>query len=90
MYYCTYFDVLTGNIPLDCVLFIDEIDSMFFADSPVIAGNKLISAIILLNKYKVIGMTATFRGDQGQNVMKKLITDSVVIKTGNTIADRIL
>jgi hypothetical protein len=63
IHYCTYNDMLTGNIHLNCVLFVDEIDSLFFSDSPVVSGNKCISTILLLNKYKVIGMTATFRGD---------------------------
>jgi hypothetical protein len=81
-HYCTYEDVLTGNIPLNSVLFIDEIDSLFFADSPAVTEGKFLSAILLLNKYKVIGMTATFRGEQGLSVMKALLTDSAVIKTG--------
>jgi superfamily II DNA or RNA helicase len=62
IHYCTYFDLLTGNIPLNAVLFVDEIDSLFFADVPIIRNTKLISSILLLNKYKIIGMTATFRG----------------------------
>jgi hypothetical protein len=66
---------------LNSVLFIDEIDSLFFADSPAVTEGKFLSAILLLNKYKVIGMTATFRGEQGLSVMKALLTDSAV-KTG--------
>jgi hypothetical protein len=61
---------------------------LFFIDSPVISGNKIVSPILLLNKYKVIGMTATFRGDQGMSVMKTLLTDSVVIKNGVTEPER--
>ena len=63
IHYCTYMDVLNGKIPASAILFIDEIDSFFFADAPRIVEGKLISAILLLNKHKVIGMTATFRGD---------------------------
>ena len=63
IHYCTYLDIVTGDIPLDCVLFIDEIDSLFFTDNPVVNKDKFTSAILILNKYKVIGMTATFRGD---------------------------
>jgi hypothetical protein len=54
----------------------------------VVVGNKFLSAIILLNKYKVIGMTATFRGEQGLSVMQAMLTDSVVIKTGATEPER--
>jgi hypothetical protein len=56
-------DALGGKIPASTVIFIDEIDSFFFADAPRIAEGKLISAILLLNKHKVVGMTATFRGN---------------------------
>ena len=65
IHYCTYVDLLTGKIPLNTILLVDEIDSFFFADKPVIVEGQLISAILLLNKYKVVGMTATFRGHQG-------------------------
>ena len=34
--YCTYSDVLTGNIPIGTIMFIDEIDSLFFSDTPVV------------------------------------------------------
>jgi hypothetical protein len=42
---------------------VDEIDALFFNDKPKLKDNKLISTILLLNKYEVVGMTATFRGD---------------------------
>jgi hypothetical protein len=32
IHYCTYADVLTGNIPRDTILLVDEIDSLFFAE----------------------------------------------------------
>jgi superfamily II DNA or RNA helicase len=63
VFYCTYDDFLTGNIPINTVLLVDEIDSLVFSDAPRVYGGKFLSAIILLNKYKVIGMTATFRGE---------------------------
>ncbi len=88
IHYCTYFDIVTGEIPLDCVLFIDEIDSLFFSDNPVVNRNKFTSAILILNKYKVVGMTATFRGDQGLSVMKTLITSSFEIKTASMESER--
>jgi hypothetical protein len=34
IFYCTYTDLLTGNIPLNTVLLVDEIDSLFFGDQP--------------------------------------------------------
>ncbi len=52
--YCTYSDFLSGSIPLDTVLLVDEIDSLFFSDSPFISGGRLLSAILLLNKYQTV------------------------------------
>jgi hypothetical protein len=49
-------------IPTAAVLLVDEIDSLFFADAPILSAGKFFSAILLLNKYRIIGMTATFRG----------------------------
>lgn len=63
IHYCTYQDFLTGNIPFNSMVLIDEIDSFLFADRPVLIGSKFLSSILLLNKYKIIGMTATFRGE---------------------------
>jgi hypothetical protein len=33
-----------------------------------------------MNKYKIIGMTATFRGERGLNMIKALLKDTTVIK----------
>lgn len=49
--YCTYEDFLTAKIPLSTVCLVDEIDFLFFSDSPKLEGDKFISAILLLNKY---------------------------------------
>ena len=65
IHYCTYADVLMRKISTDAILLVDEIDSLFFADKVELINGRLLSAILLLNKHKVIGMTATFRGDQG-------------------------
>jgi len=67
IHYCTYDDFLTGKIPFDTLCLVDEIDSLFFNDKPEIKGAKFISAIILLNRYRFVGLTATFRGDQGKD-----------------------
>jgi hypothetical protein len=80
VFYCTYKDFLTGNIPITAVLLVDEIDSLFFTHKKLENINDvLLSPLILLNKYKVIGMTATFRGDQGKANMQAFMHDSLVI-----------
>jgi superfamily II DNA or RNA helicase len=71
--YCTYKEALTGGIPHGTVLLVDEIDAFIFSEKPAVAGNKLLSSILLLNQYKTIGMTATFRGERGKNSMLELL-----------------
>lgn len=90
IHYCTYDDLLTGKIPTTTILLVDEIDSLFFTDKVELVQGRLLSAVLLLNKYKVIGMTATFRGDQGQAKLSAFLKDSLVIKTGAAAPDRIL
>ena len=88
--YCTYDDLLTGNIPLSALLLVDEIDSLFFADAPALSTGKLLSAILLLNKYRVVGMTATFRGQRGENMLKTFLEDSVILEAGTAVPERML
>ena len=63
IHYCTYNDFLTGKIPLNAILLVDEIDLLFFNDVPKIIKGKLISPVLLLSKYKIYGLSATFRGN---------------------------
>lgn len=86
--YCTHSDLLTGNIPIDTILFIDEIDSLFFSDVPLISGTKFISSILLMNKYTIVGMTATFRGERGLNMIKTLLKDTAILKVGAVKPER--
>ena len=66
----------------------DEVDALFFTDKPEVRGTKIMSTILLLNKYEVIGMTATFRGDQGKKKILQLIKESHVLKTTDIISER--
>jgi hypothetical protein len=64
IHYCTHAQFLSGAIPHNTVLLVDEIDSLFFANKIITTANEVsLSPLILLNKYKIIGMTATLRGD---------------------------
>ena len=38
VFYCTYDDLLTGNIPTTTVLLVDEVDTLFFSDSPAVVN----------------------------------------------------
>jgi superfamily II DNA or RNA helicase len=63
VFYCTYEDFRTSKIPSGAVILVDEVDALIFSDKPEVRGTKIISTILLLNMYEVVGMTATFRGD---------------------------
>jgi superfamily II DNA or RNA helicase len=69
---------------------VDEIDSFFFADKVELVNGRLLSAILILNKHKIIGMTATFRGDQGQAKLSAFLKDSLVLKAGVVVPERVL
>lgn len=86
--YCTYADFLLGTIPTTATLLVDEVDSLFFGDDPVVSGGRLLSTILLLNKYRVIGMTATFRGERGANMMKSFLKDSSIFTTGAAVPEK--
>lgn len=88
VHYCTYQNFISGDIPKDTILLIDEIDSLFFTDAPKIIKYMLISSILLLSKYKVYGMSATFRGDQGKRKMRKLLHESNFIETPQSKKER--
>ncbi len=90
IHYCTYVDLLSGRIPATTVLLVDEIDSLFFADKVELVQGRLLSAVLLLNKHKVIGMTATFRGDQGQAKLSAFLKDSMVLNAGAAVPERVL
>jgi hypothetical protein len=36
IFYCTYRDFKSGRVPTDALLLVDEVDSLFFGDRPVV------------------------------------------------------
>lgn len=63
IHYCTYENFLTGRVPLNAFLLVDEVDMLFFNDVPKIIKGKLISSVMMLSKYTVYGLSATFKGN---------------------------
>ena len=64
IFVCIHDDLLKSKVlPDGTILFIDEIDSIFFDIKPKLQNKSLISPILILNRYKVIGLTATLRGN---------------------------
>ena len=53
-------------MPADTILFVDEFHELFFNQLATITNGKLVSTVLKLKAAaKVIGMSATFRGDAG-------------------------
>lgn len=48
----------------------------------------MLSPLILLNKYKLIGMTATFRGVHGKNKMLSFLHNSAALKIADKEPER--
>lgn len=88
IHYCTYDDFLTARIPLSTVCLVDEVDSLFFRDAPKLTGDAFISAILLLNKYHVIGMSATFRGEQGIKWLSCFLRCSRIVHMATVVQER--
>jgi hypothetical protein len=87
--YCTYNQLLSGTIPLNTILLVDEVDSLFFAPHAINSVKNLtLSPLLLLNKHKLIGMTATFRGIHGMNKMLAFLRGSTALKIADTIPER--
>ena len=64
IFVCIHVDLLGKKVlPNSTILFIDEIDSMFFDIKPKLQNKSLISPILVFNRCKVIGLTATLRGN---------------------------
>lgn len=88
IHYVSYQNVLSRELPSDLVLLVDEIDSFFFNDEPHLQGSRLVSSLLLLNKHRVMGTTATFRGEKGTRKLLTLLKDVGVIYTGPNIQAR--
>jgi hypothetical protein len=52
-------------LPKGTILFVDEIDTFLFDFKPEIIENQLISPVLIVSRFKIIGLTATLRGEQG-------------------------
>jgi hypothetical protein len=63
---------------------------LFFNDTPKLEGSKFSSALLLLNKYQVIGMSATFRGEQGSRWFSRFLKNCNIVQTGVAVPERVL
>jgi hypothetical protein len=68
---------------------VDEVDSLFFENKKIETVKDISqSPLLLLNKYKLIGMTATFRGEQGKVKMLSFLHNTIALKISETEVER--
>jgi hypothetical protein len=90
IFYCSFdrFNTPEFEVPAGTILLVDEFHELFFNQKVNVADGKLISVIIKLKTaQKVIGMSATYRGNAG---IKKISTilDASFIKSTHNLADK--
>ena len=68
IFYCTFdrFNAPEFEMPIDAILLVDEFHDIFFNQPATVINGKLVSTILKLRaSAKLIGESATFRGDVG-------------------------
>jgi hypothetical protein len=75
-------------MPVDTVLLVDEFHEIFFNQPVTVVNGKLVSTILKLRaSVKLIGVSATFRGDAGIDKLNTIMS-AHFLKTSDTIKDR--
>ncbi|MFS8159283.1 MAG: hypothetical protein ACMG6E_03555, partial [Candidatus Roizmanbacteria bacterium] len=61
-------------VPADTILLVDEFHELFFNRMLEVVGGKLISVILKLQSaFRLIGVSATFRGAAGKNKITTIL-----------------
>ena len=61
-------------MPADTIILVDEFHELFFNQSAVVANGKLVSVVLKLKAAsKVIGVSATFRGEAGVDKISTIV-----------------
>jgi superfamily II DNA or RNA helicase len=75
-------------MPADTTILVDEFHELFFNQAVVVVNGKLVSTILKFKAAnKLIGVSATFRGDAGIKKINNII-DAKFLKTPVEIKDR--
>lgn len=91
VFYCNYerFDSVDFVVPPNTIILVDEFHEFFFGSSLKIHNNKVISHIKkLLDAEKVIGVSATYRGDNGLDNINSVISENCYIQPANSLKER--
>ena len=68
-------------VPTDTILLVDEFHEFFFDQQVQLVNGKVLSVISkLLSAAKVIGVSATYRGDAGIKKITSILKDCVFVK----------
>jgi hypothetical protein len=82
IFYCTYeiFLQLSPTVLANSIVLIDEFHELFFNYPAALVDGKFVSVIkSLLTATRVIGVSATFRGDAGVKKIETILSDSLFI-----------
>ena len=52
-------------------------------------GTTLVTPVSVLNKYRLFGLTATLRGEQGEKAIKRLLKDTKIINFDGKVERKI-
>ena len=82
IFYCTHkqFILLDPTVLVSAIVLVDEFHEMFFNYPLAIANRRLVSVLSQLTvAERVIGVSATFRGDAGIKKIKTILLDSIFL-----------
>ena len=91
VFYCSYerFNAPDFVVPPNTIILVDEFHELFFEQQIQLHNNKLVSHIQkLLSAEKVIGVSATYRGNNGIDKIANILKDSQYVQPPNILKER--
>lgn len=77
------------TVPTDTILLVDEFHELFFDQQVQLMDNRVVSVISkLLLAERIIGVSATYRGDAGIKKISHLLLDSTFIKAPQELQEK--
>jgi len=82
IFYCSFTQFMQPGfaVPLATIVLVDEFHELFFNTPLAVVNGKLISVVQQLTlAEKIIGVSATFRGDAGVKKIKNILSDTLFL-----------
>jgi superfamily II DNA or RNA helicase len=77
IFYCSYEAFMSFVVPPETIVLVDEFHELFFNQLVGVVNGRFVSVMQkLATAFKVIGVSATFRGDAGVDKIKTILSDS--------------